>query len=64
MQTTLTATLIENQDNIENIKSQLDNVVISHSYKNYLNVFNGQNNFEAQLNNKKTTKNIVKLFKF
>ena len=31
MQTTLTATLIENQFNIENIKSQLDNVVVLHS---------------------------------
>jgi len=31
MQTTLTATLIENQPNIENIKSQLNKVVVLHS---------------------------------
>ena len=32
MQTTLTATLIENQSNIENIKSQLDNFAVNYNY--------------------------------
>jgi len=32
MQTTLTATLIENQDNLIEIKTQLDKVVVLHNY--------------------------------